>query len=102
MSEILTSYHKRGREEGREEGRAEGREEGREEGRAEGREEGTLEALQRTLCKLAKQKLGVVSPETETMILETTSIPRLEKALEQIFDLDNEQALWKMLHDKNE
>ncbi len=81
MSEILTSYHQRGRE--------------------EGREEGTLEALQRTLCKLAKQKLGVVSPETEKMIQETTSIPQLEKALEQIFDLDSEQALWKILSDKN-
>ena len=78
MSEILTSYHKRGRE------------------------EGSLEALQRTLCKQVKQKLSVVSPETETMILETTSIPHLEKALEQIFDLDSEQALWKMLNDKNE
>ena len=77
MSEILTSYHKRGRE------------------------VGTLEALQRTLCKLAKQKLGVVSPETEKMIQETTSIPRLEKALEQIFDLGSEQVLWKMLNDKS-
>ena len=85
MSEILTSYHQRGREEGRE----------------EGREKGTLEALQRTLCKQVKQKLGVVSPETEAMIQETTSIPHLEKALEQIFDLDSEQALWKMLNDKN-
>ena len=75
MSEILTSYHQRGRE------------------------KGSLEALQRTLCKQVKQKLSVVSPETETMILETTSIPHLEKALEQIFNLDNEQALWKMLHD---
>ncbi len=25
----------------------------------------------------------------------------LEKALEQIFDLDNEQALWKLLREKN-
>ena len=81
MSEILTSYHKRGRE--------------------EGREEGTLEALQRTLCKQVKQKLGVISPETETMIQETTSIPHLEKALEQIFELDSEQALWKLLNDKD-
>ena len=105
MSEILTSYHLRGREEGRAEGReegraegrAEGREEGRAEGRAEGKAEGKKEALQRTLMKQAQRKLGAISPELEKQILGSTSISRLENALEYIFDFENEEALLNAL-----
>ena len=77
MSEILTSYHLRGRE--------------------EGRAEGKKEALQRTLMKQARRKLGAISPELEKQILESTSISRLENALENIFDFENEEALLNAL-----
>jgi len=109
MTEILTSYHLRGKEEGRAEGRAEGRVEGRAEGRVEGRAEGRVEgraegraegritALQRTLIKLARRKLGTISLELKNQILKNTSIPQLENALENIFDFDSEEALLKAL-----
>lgn len=77
MSEILTSYHLRGRE--------------------EGRAEGKKEALQRTLMKQARRKLGAISPELEKQILGSTSISRLENALENIFDFENEEALLNAL-----
>ena len=81
MTEILTSYHLRGREEGRQEGRQEGR----------------IIALQRTLIKLAARKLGTISSELEKQIMECTSIPQLEDALENIFDLETAEALLNIL-----
>lgn len=77
MTEILTSYHLRGRE--------------------EGREEGKKEALQRTLMKQARRKLGSISQEFEKQILQCTSISHLENALENIFDFDSEEELLNAL-----
>ncbi|MGI6307004.1 MAG: hypothetical protein ACOX1X_00015 [Dethiobacteria bacterium] len=77
MTEILTSYHLRGKEEGRAEGR--------------------ITALQRTLIKIARRKLGTISLELENQILKNTNIPQLENALENIFDFDSEEALLKAL-----
>ncbi len=73
MTEILTSYHLRGKE--------------------EGKEEGSISALQRTLIKQAKRKLGTIRPETEKKILETKDIVLLENVLENIFDLKSEEVL---------
>ncbi len=73
MTEILTSYHLRGREEGR-------------------------EVLQSTLIKQARRKLGAISPETEKKILQTKSISLLENILENIFDLKSEMMLIELLN----
>lgn len=69
MTEILTSYHLKGRE----------------------------EALQKSLLKLSKRKFGAISPETEKKILETKDLALLERALENIFDLASEAALVEAL-----
>ncbi len=81
VTEILTSYHVRGRNEGRDEGRTEGRKEGRK------------EALQDTLVRQLNQKLGYIGPETENMIKMTDSIPVLEGVLERIFGIDSEAEI---------
>ena len=90
MTEILTSYHLRGREEGRVQGRV------------EGREEGSITALQRTLIKQSKRKFGAIGSDLETQIMKSTSIAQLENALENMFDLDSEEALLKMLKEMPE
>lgn len=82
MTEILTSYHLRGRE--------------------EGREEGGITALQRTLIKQSKRKFGAISSDLETQIMKSTSIAQLENTLENMFDFDSEEALLKMLKEKPE
>ncbi len=69
VTEILTSYHVRGRNEGRK------------------------EALQDTLVRLLNQKLGYIEPETENMIKMTDSIPVLEGVLERIFGIDSEAEI---------
>lgn len=73
MTEILTSYHKRGMEEG-------------------------IAALQKALLKQVKRKLGNINQSTEKAIMETNNIPSLEKALELIFDLDSEETLVNLLN----
>ncbi len=78
MTEILTSYHLRGRE--------------------EGREEGKLTTLQGTLIRQLRRKLGNISAELEKQILKNTNITQLENALENIFDFDSEEALRKALN----
>ncbi len=70
MAEILTSYHKRGIKEG----------------------------LQKTLINQSRQKLGGISPETEKRIQEIESIPVLEKALEEIFNIESEETLLNTLN----
>ena len=83
VTEILTSYHLRGKEEGRE----------------EGREEGGVLALQSTLLKLARKKFGSVSSETEKLIHETNSSQKLENILENIFEIESENSLVEMLRE---
>jgi len=80
MTEILTSYHLKGKEEGKEEGREEG-----------------ISALQKSLLKLSRRKFGALSPATEEKILKTKDIALLERALENIFDLEGEAALVEAL-----
>ncbi len=80
MEQILTSYHLKGREEGREEG---------------------VIALQNTLVKLSRQKLGSISPEVEQRIQEINDIVLLEKALEHILNLENEQELLQIFNGAN-
>ncbi len=78
MTEILTSYHLRGKE--------------------EGKKEGSIEALQGTLIKQFRRKLGTISNETEKKILETKNTSLLENALENIFDLESEKDLLELLN----
>ncbi len=78
MTEILTSYHLRGRE--------------------EGREEGNITALQSTLIKQVRRKLGSITADTEKKIFETKNISLLENALEKIFDLESEYMLLELLN----
>lgn len=73
MTEILTSYHLRGKEEGK------------------------LATLQGTLLKLAVRKLGTISTELENQILKNTNIAQLENAVENIFDFNDEETLRKAL-----
>ena len=68
MAEILTSYHLKGKAEG-------------------------ISALQRTLIKQARRKLGGINPETEKKIREKEDLALLENVLENIFDLESEKAL---------
>ena len=89
MTEILTSYHLRGMEKGIEKGLQ------------KGIEKGNITALQRTLVKQVKKKLGHIGRETEKIITDTTDIARLEKALEFIFDLDSEETLLNLLNNNN-
>ncbi|NLX91878.1 MAG: hypothetical protein GXZ07_09920 [Firmicutes bacterium] len=56
--------------------------------------------MQRTLIKQVKKKLGHINPKTEQTIMDTTDIPRLEKALEFIFDLDSEETLLNLLKEQ--
>ena len=80
MTEILTSYHKRGME--------------------EGMEKGNITTLQKILLNQIRKKLGNIKQETEKAIMDTTNIPSLEKALESIFDLDSEETLLSLLNNK--
>jgi len=78
MTEILTSYHLRGKE--------------------EGKEEGTITTLQGTLIKQFRRKLGAISNEMEKKILDTKNTSLLENALENIFDLESEKDLLELLN----
>ena len=80
MAEILTAYHKMGIKEGIKEGTT---------------------ALQNTLIKQSRRKLGHLSLETEQKIREIESVALLEEILENIFDFDSEEDLIMALHKNN-
>jgi len=73
VTEILTSWHKRGIEEGK------------------------VEALQNAVARLAGKKLGGLSTETKEMIFSLTSIEQLENICDSILDIQTEKELLEML-----
>jgi len=62
------------------------------------KEEGNITALQGTLIKQFRRKLGAISNEMEKKILETKNTSLLENALENIFDLESEKDLLELLN----
>jgi len=73
VTEILTSWHKRGIEEGK------------------------VEALQNAVARLAGKKLGGLSTETKEMIFSLASIEQLENICDSILDIQTEKELLEIL-----
>lgn len=78
VTEILTSWHKRGME--------------------EGMEIGKVQTLQKIILKQANKKFKGISPYTEKKVQEVRDVALLESIVENLLDMENEEALVKALN----